>query len=118
MHDLYLLPMVSTHPPYDEAFVERAELFDPRVLKKKQEEKDAREARRTAKGSGKKEAEEAAKLEAETAAAAAAAAAEADKAGKVGMRCSARVEVYGRQPNLRHRPTRMDNAPSSQRVAV
>jgi len=85
------------------AFVERAELFDPRVLKKKQEEKDAREARRTAKGSGKKEAEEAAKLEAETAAAAAAAAAEADKAGKV----SAKKELEKQKKALRKEKARL-----------
>ena len=53
-------------------FVERAEAADPRVIKKKLEEKEAREAKKHAKGAGRREAEEAAKKEAEAAAAAAA----------------------------------------------
>ena len=53
-------------------FVERAEAADPRVIKKKLEEKEAREAKKHVKGAGRREAEEAAKKEAEAAAAAAA----------------------------------------------
>ena len=85
------------------AFIEAAEANDPRVLKKRQEEKDAREAKRMAKGAGKREAEEAAKKAAEEAAAAAAAAAEAEKAAKA----NAKKELEKQKKALRKEKARL-----------
>jgi len=84
-------------------FVEYAEEKDPRTIKKRLEDKEAREAKKMAKGAGKREAEEAAKKAAEEAAAAAAVAAEAAKASKA----NAKKELEKQKKALRKEKARL-----------
>ena len=84
-------------------FIQRAEEVDPRVLKKRKEEKEAREAKRLAKGAGKREAEEAARKAAEEAAAAAAAAEVAAKEAKA----NAKKELEKQKKLLRKEKARL-----------
>ena len=84
-------------------FITRAEECDPRVLKKKREEREAREAKKLAKGAGRREAEAAAAKAAEEAAAAAARAAEEEKAQKA----NAKKELEKQKKALRKEKQRL-----------